>query len=265
MKINALGLVPELRAFLEGIPGREDDVSVILVGSVARQTQSENSDIDLLLVSRRPLTDLNIPPQVHLMRSTLGDFLKQLDAGEDFEAWCVRFGIPIRDNGLWSEILARPEATVWPSWKKKVMHGARRLFLAGKLITVGDLEAAAEELLFATGHIARGLLLKANIFPLSRPELENQISAIGYPHLASVHKALRTNLKNDLRFLKRCQMYSKKLLLHLSADDYGTYAREFQQKKRIKSRARRENDSPIQGQAIRQKSGDRRAVTTEER
>ena len=217
---NRPDTLPEVRSFMESVRGSKEELSVILVGSAARHTQGENSDIDLLVISRRPLVDLSIPRRVHLMRSTYDEFLKQLEIGEDFEAWCVRLGVPVHDNGLWSEILARPETNVWPNWRKKVVHGARRLFLASRLIEIGDLEAATEEMLYATGHIARGFLLKANVFPLSRPELEQQISAIGYPQLASIHKELRTSPNNDLRFLRRCQAYSKRLLLHLSVEDY---------------------------------------------
>ncbi len=97
----------------------------------------------------------------------------------------MRLGVVVHDNGLWSEILTRPESKTWPGWQKKVVHGARRLFLANKLIETGDLEAATEEMLYAVGHIARGLLLKADVFPLSRPELEDQIEALGYPTVIS--------------------------------------------------------------------------------
>lgn len=235
--------LPEVQAFMESIRGNEDDLSVVLVGSVARHTQSENSDIDLLVISRRPFEDLSIPNRVHLMRSTYDDFLKQLELGEDFEAWSVRLGVVVHDNGLWTEILARPESKTWPGWQKKVVHGARRLFLANKLNETGDLDAATEEMLYAVGHIARGLLLKADIFPLSRPELEGQIEALGYPHLASIHKKLRTNRNKDLRFLLRCQAYSKRLLIRLSADDYKRCAEEVRKKKRSKQLRLRENSA----------------------
>jgi hypothetical protein len=239
---NILDAVPEIKMFTDGVERYARELSVVLVGSAARGTQTENSDIDLLVISASPLMkNLNAPSRVHLVQSTYDDFLKQLQSGEDFEAWSVRFGIAVHDNGLWSKILSSPEAKVWPSWKKKVMHGARRLFLAKRLIMTGDLEAAAEEMLYTTGHIARGLLLKANVFPLSRPELEEQARAIGYPHLANIHQELRTNERNHLRFLQRCHTYSKKLLVHLSADDYELHAQEFRKRKRLKTRLCHEN------------------------
>jgi Nucleotidyltransferase domain len=240
---NIIETPPEVQEFMESIRGNEEDLSVVLVGSVARHTQSENSDIDLLVISRRPFEGLSIPSRVHLMRSTYDDFLKQLELGEDFEAWSVRLGVVVHDNGIWSEILTRPESKTWPGWQKKVVHGARRLFLANKLIETGDLEAATEEMLYAVGHIARGFLLKADVFPLSRPELEEQIEALGYPHIASIHRELRTNPDKDLRFLLRCQSYSKRLLVRLSADDYKRCAEESRKKKRSKQQRLRENSA----------------------
>jgi len=232
---RATELIPEVKAFMRGIEGIGNDLCVVLVGSAARETQTENSDVDLLVISKEPTTDLDVPRRVHLVRATYDDFLKQLERGEDFEAWCVRLGVPVHDNGLWSEILARPESKVWPSWRKKVVHGATRLFLASELIEIGDPEASAEELLYTTGHIARGLLLKNNVFPLSRPELEDQVRAIGYPHLAAMHQQLRTNADNDGGdFLRRCQLYSKRLLVHLSAEDYRNCSKEIEKKKRTK-------------------------------
>src|SRR5438105_7573457 len=79
--MNSPDSIPEVRAFMEGIRGKEKDLSVILVGSFARQTQTENSDIDLLVISKETPVDLKSPRRVHLMRVTYDDFLKQLERG----------------------------------------------------------------------------------------------------------------------------------------------------------------------------------------
>ncbi len=221
---------------MKTIRGAEIDAAVVLVGSAARCTQNESSDIDLLVISKDRLTHLNTPRRVHLVTSAYADYLKELGSGEDFECWCVRLGIPVYDNGLWEQILGSAEAKTWPNWRKKVAHAARRLFFANQMIEIGDLDAASEELLFATGHIARGLLLREGVFPLSRPELEDQAIALGYPHLAAVHNALRTNQNNSLEFLQRCTRYSKKLLLHLSKEEYEICVREHRRRKRSKNR-----------------------------
>jgi hypothetical protein len=243
MKLDELSTAfPEVQVLMDSLNGEDRDLSVVLVGSAARGTQSENSDIDILIVSRQPLICPNVPGRIHLVKSTYDEFLKQLQIGEDFEAWCVRLGVPLLNAQLWSEILARPEARTWPNWKRKIVHGARRLFLASRLISMGDLDAGREEMLYATGHIARGLLLKSDIFPLSRPELEVQLQTIGYPHLASVHRELRVNPTIDFHFLRRSQTYSKKLLKYLGAQEYKLSSLEFQKKRRDR-RLRRERRS----------------------
>lgn len=106
----------------------------------------------------------------------VADFLHNLRLGDDFESWCVRLGVTLSDGrGCWAAILASEESKQWPRWELKVLHGARRLFLADSLLKMGDNTAASEELVYALGHIARGLLLKSGIFPLSRPELAEQL------------------------------------------------------------------------------------------
>ena len=47
--------------------------------------------------------------------------------------------------------------------------------MALDLLAVGDVEAASEELMFAVTHVARAILLKEGVFPLSRPELPAQL------------------------------------------------------------------------------------------
>ena len=72
---NILETLPEIQAFMESMQGNKEDISVVLVGSVARHTQGENSDIDLLVISRCPVHEgLSFPSRVHLMRSTFDEF-----------------------------------------------------------------------------------------------------------------------------------------------------------------------------------------------
>jgi len=210
-----------------------DDIAIILVGSAARNARTEDSDIDILLVGReRPRVPRNFPG-LHIQTSSSQDFRRNLRNGEDFESWCVRLGVPLFDGGQWAEILASEEAKTWPRWELKVVHGARRLFFANEFIEMGDDLAASEELIYTLGHVARGLLLKAGVFPLSRPELADQIRTLGYPHLATLHERLRGN-GADRRLLALARGYSKRLLCHLDRDAYGACATEFRRKQRAK-------------------------------
>jgi hypothetical protein len=225
---DAEEIVAELRR------ANADDVAIILVGSAARNVRTEDSDIDILLVGReRPRVPKSFPG-FHIQSSSWQDFRRNLQNGEDFESWCVRLGVPLFDGGQWAGMLASEEANIWPRWELKVVHGARRLFFANEFIEMGDDLAASEELVYSLGHVARGLLLKAGVFPLSRPELAGQILTLGYPHLANLHERLRGNAV-DRRLLGQARSYSKRLLCHLDRDAYGACATEYRKKQRAKT------------------------------
>lgn len=212
-----------------------DGISIVLIGSAARNVRAAESDIDLLLVAdQRPVIPKSFPG-FHIQASSVGEFLRNLRNGEDFEAWCVRLGTPLFDGGHWANIVASEDAEQWPRWELKVSHAARRLFMAQSLLEIGDNAAASEELVYAIGHIARGLLLKSGVFPLSRPELAGQLDKLGYPHVAAIHERLRTS-DVDTRVLGQARTYSKKLLRHLDRDSYAAYAVQ----QRSRSRMRRE-------------------------
>lgn len=215
----------------------DDGISIILVGSAARQLRDENSDIDLLLVGAQKPRPPRAFPGYHIQASSTTEFLRNLEDGEDFEAWCVRLGIPIHDSGGWQEIQNSAAAARWPKWQLKVSHGARRLFLAQTLFDMGDYDAATEELLYAAGHVARGLLLKRGIFPLSRPELAGQLRELGFPHLANLHESLRRGRPN-LSLIRQAIHYTKKLLCFLDRDLYEGCGKEERLKKKRKEAAR---------------------------
>jgi predicted nucleotidyltransferase len=201
------------------------DCAVVLIGSAARACRTENSDIDILFVCSVRVPAIPVISGYHIKFSTEADFLRRLNAGEDFEAWCVRYGVQLLDRKAWERIKSS-SANVWPRWDIKVVHGIRRLFLASELSKMGDREAAREELIFVLGHIARGLLLKNGRFPLSRPELAEQVNELGYPELAALHERLRNADLPCETDISLALNYSKRLLIYLDRATYGKIARE---------------------------------------
>jgi predicted nucleotidyltransferase len=196
--------------------------SVILIGSVARGTETPRSDLDLLLLTDR---DIKRPPNwqdFHVHLSTKNDFLKRLREGDDFAAWCVRYGVMIRDSGDWAQIREAPEASIWPDWQRKIGHAVRRLLFASALLQTGDGEASAEEMLYAVGHTVRAILLRSQVFPLSRAELVQQARDAGFPHLSAVFKRLLYDPPSG-SFLRQAEAYCKRLLCYL---DRAAYRRE---------------------------------------
>jgi predicted nucleotidyltransferase len=199
----------------------DSDCAVILIGSAARGRRTERSDIDILFVAGEKVPSIPVISGYHIKFSAEADFLRRLQEGDDFEAWCVRLGIPLVDRGVWERIKEASRG-VWPRWETKVVHGIRRLFNASQQFKLGDYTAAREELVFVLGHISRSILLRGGTFPLSRPELADQVRSIGYPRLADIHERLRNADEPSKSDLSLGLRYSKKLLAHL---DRSTYSR----------------------------------------
>lgn len=155
--------------------------AVVLIGSAARGEGTERSDVDFLVVwPEERAVKVRPSADSHVHQETRGRFLKRLSQNEDFPAWALRYGVPIRDpDGWWSEQVRQEEQNPhWPDWRAKIVHGSKRLRMAAMALEDGDEAAAAEELLFAASHAARAVLLKSGVFPLSRPELPSQLEVV---------------------------------------------------------------------------------------
>lgn len=161
--------------------GLADTVTVILVGSGARDTMNTRSDVDILVLhDESHRIHFKSPGDVHVQQDSRSNFLKRLEGGDDYPGWALRFGIPIRDpDGWWAKhVKAELDSPHWPDWRAKVRYARKRMTLALELLEVGDTDAASEELMFAASHVARAVLLQRGVFPLSRPELPSQLEAI---------------------------------------------------------------------------------------
>ncbi|MHB0886115.1 MAG: nucleotidyltransferase domain-containing protein [Bacillota bacterium] len=166
--------------------GELDTASVIVLGSVARGRQTPNSDIDFLVLTKSSTRRWVPPIDVHLHLETRDEFLSRLRRGEDFEAWAVRFGVTVSDpSGWWESTRLNPDLRrIWPDWRNKVDQAEKRRRLAEQLLEDGDIEGAAEEYLMSASHLARAVLQKAGVFPLSRPEMPGQLDVLGQADLS---------------------------------------------------------------------------------
>jgi hypothetical protein len=206
---------------------KDKQISVILIGSVARSTHTSQSDLDLLVISDRPPLIERHPDRLHVQALTAQQFTERLRAGDDFAAWCVRYGVPILTSKLWLDIASSAEATIWPDWHKKVRHAARRLTLAAALLETGDIAAASEEMLYAVSHTARAILLNNRVFPLSRPEIISQLREAGHERLSKVLQDLsfQTSTKEALN---RDLLYIKRLLVSIDRSSYSDFVQSRQ-------------------------------------
>jgi HEPN domain-containing protein len=215
-------------------------ISVILIGSVARSTHTSQSDLDLLIIGDRAAVIERHPDRLHVQTLTAKQFSERLRAGDDFAAWCVRYGVPISTSKPWLDIVSSADAAIWPDWHEKVRHAARRVTLAATLLETGDIAAAAEEMLYAVSHTARAILLKNGIFPLSRPEIISQLREANHERLAKVLQDLSYEAPNSAA-LNRDWRYVKRLLVFLD----GPLYREFAQSRRRRLLAKRDRSSSL--------------------
>lgn len=175
-----------------------------LTGSTARSKRTEISDLDFHVVGRRPRFD-DLPGDVDIHASSPEAFWAKLRSGDDFVQWTLRFGCLLFDTGIFREGL-RAIATedVWPDGQAKLGRVPEHVRLASRLINMGDRDAAQAEVRAALTTAARGLLLKAHVFPLARDELSDQLRHIGWDQLgwslsATIHSDRSlAELENDL-------------------------------------------------------------------
>lgn len=163
---------------------------VVLVGSVARGTRiAATGDVDILIVNGAGPKTLS--PGIQVTMVSADSFADRVFAGDDFAQWALRFGKPIHGRLKWDELKSQllGEAP-WPAPETKRKHAAKRLARARELLEMNDLEAATEELGYAGNHLARALLLMHQVFPMSRPELPDQLRQIQETDLAALLERL---------------------------------------------------------------------------
>jgi hypothetical protein len=167
----------------------ERSAIVVLVGSWARgQARREQSDLDILVIGggdqARNLA-LHSPADVQVIALSADDFQRRLFQGDDFPQWALRFGVPVNRKSEW-EVFRQNLLTAapWPNYRQKCEQALSKEAVARDLLRMGDVVAAAEEATLAVSHVARCMLLRRNVFPLSRPELARQLRTIGEHQLA---------------------------------------------------------------------------------
>jgi predicted nucleotidyltransferase len=163
--------------------------AVVLIGSFARGTAVRPiSDLDVLIVTddlRAANRDLHVVPM------SADRLRERVLSGDDFAQWALRYGVPLSGRAWW-EARRRELGAIapWPAADRKFQLADERLKVIEDLFALGDSDATQYELRFAASLLARGLLLGAGIFPLSRPELPGQLNSIGCTWLAQLLQEL---------------------------------------------------------------------------
>lgn len=157
-------------------------LAVVAVGSSVREGVQSN-DLDLVAIVQHDLGSYKEHPPLEVdLRIYANDGLEtQIRQGHDYLGWAVRFGVVILEkNAFWSKMVSTlndqiplPSALV----ARERAITAYRHFRA--VLEVGDEDAALEQVVSMLTHLARAELVEAGVYPASRPELPQQLAAVG--------------------------------------------------------------------------------------
>lgn len=185
------------RAFTETVVERALAVgaeAVALTGSTVRMRRTAISDLDYHVVGPRPQVS-DLPGDVDIYASDRDAFWKKLRGGDDFVQWTLREGCILVDSDIFRDGLrAIAVEGLWPNPGPKLERLPAHMKIVGRLLAMGDRDAAQAELRAALTSAARAVLLGAEVFPLARAELPEQLRMVGAERLG---EALRVTIDTE--------------------------------------------------------------------
>ncbi len=191
-RVRSKGISLSERRKLAHLISDVDAEFVVLIGSWARGAQSaDSSDIDLL-VGVSAATQCPSVPRMHIICLSEEELAGRAREGDDFVLWCLRYGIPLSGRRRWNSLQNLLAGAPWPFSHRKFDLASKQFRYALDLLRMGDPESAQDELKVGLGHLARGLLIDRRVFPLSRPEVPDQLRSVGFHGLASALDAAAT-------------------------------------------------------------------------
>lgn len=171
---------------IEDLSASSKTLAVVFFGSSVRPVSSVG-DLDVLIVfegDEPELADVPIDVDVRCYADSIVPEL--IERGHDLLGWAIRYGVVAYErNSYWSALRKDwlPKLP-FPSAEIAEERAKRAEGLLRKLQTIGDDDASAEQYLSVLTHRARTFLLRRGIFPISRPELADQLRLAGQTELA---------------------------------------------------------------------------------
>lgn len=164
-----------------------DRVEVVVVFGSAVRSTAKSFDLDLLYLYRGEKP--NLKPQtmeVDLRGYSVDEVQTLAGMGHDLICWSIKFGVPVCDQReYWQSLVARVLPTLpLPSAPATARRAQKAWQLFTSVLEVGDLDAALEQYVTYLTHEARLRLIEGQVYPASRPELPDQLHAIGAIALA---------------------------------------------------------------------------------
>jgi hypothetical protein len=165
--------------------------ALIAIGSIVRQVPKTN-DVDLVYVLRGHRVSLaDRPLDVDLRVYDAADVPALVRKGHDVLGWALSFGEVIcEQDEYWSALRRKFRPVPLPDPCTSESRAATTEERYRDLRTLGDEEAAREQLVSALTHRAWARLLKAGVYPTSRPEVPKQLRDVGADTLADALEAV---------------------------------------------------------------------------
>lgn len=185
---------------------KENLLSIVVFGSVAKSRATKYSDIDILVIVRQKLGK-NIKEELHKVFLDILDifakiaeekifteeeFIKNYQTGDDFLINVMRDGIVVFDrNNFYTKFLFRELPKVTKVTIENKLRLVREWLEPSFEIYKKHPEGVAPELGIISNHLSRALLLLNNILPQSKHDIPNQLKTAGEHKLAGVYKKTR--------------------------------------------------------------------------
>jgi hypothetical protein len=193
-------------AFAKRACADPNTLALVAIGSLVRNVMTVQ-DADLLYIykSNRPEV-LDHPLDVDVRAYDGGEVSGLIAAGHDLLGWAVRYGRVICEHDqFWSRLEARwRSGTPLPDPGVAETRALRAEAVYHDLRRLGDLDAAHEQLVSLLTHRAWARLLRAGVYPASRPELADQLRGIGDGSLArKIESTLSQRASDDPSPIRR--------------------------------------------------------------
>jgi hypothetical protein len=174
-------------ANLKRVAARTTTCAIVAIGSSVRSAHHLGSDVDFLVIADTDIVlDGSRPIDVDLRLFARSEVDQKIREGDDLLGWALRFGRTIFErqqywtnlSESWAHRLPLPSSDVY------VLRARRFERIAADMIAAGDFEAGLDQVIGMLTHKGRASLIRAGVYPASRPELPGQLREIGELRLA---------------------------------------------------------------------------------